>query len=109
MPILPSGFSDLEPYAAKWCLATERERWSERLGSSMDELRRFYDAILPRVQDATTYCDRFPLDDMPADAVHLLQMLYSFVIVSFPVELWAQPWVPDTRGTAFDRISEPLP
>ena len=41
--------------------------------------------------------------------LHLLQLIYSFVIVSFPVELWGQPHVPDTLGTSFDRISEPLP
>jgi hypothetical protein len=46
---------------------------------------------------------------MPDDAVHLLQLVYSFVIVSFPVELWGQPHVPDTLGTSFDRLSEPLP
>jgi len=26
--LLPSEFSDLEPFAAKWCLATERERYA---------------------------------------------------------------------------------
>jgi hypothetical protein len=109
MTMLPSEFSDLEPFAEKWCLATETERWSERLASSMEELRAFYDAMLSRVQDAMTFCDKFPLDAMPDDAVHLLRLLYSFVIVSFPVELWGQQWVPDTRGTAFVRVSEPLP
>jgi hypothetical protein len=46
---------------------------------------------------------------MPDDAVNLLRLVYSFVIVSFPVELWRQPYVPDTLGTSFDRLSEPLP
>ena len=50
-----------------------------------------------------------PLDGMPDDALNLLRMVYSFVIVSFPVELWGQQYPPDTRGTSFDRISEPLP
>jgi len=109
MAMLPSEFSDLEPFAERWCLATERQRWAERMSSSMDELQTFYDAIFPRVSEAIAFCDKFPLDDMPDDAVHLLQMIYSFVNVSFPVELWGQPYVPDTLGTSFDRISEPLP
>jgi hypothetical protein len=109
MGLLPGEFSDLEPFAEKWCPATEGERWAERLASSMDELHSFYAAILPRVPEAMAYCDRFPLHDMPDGAVNLLRMLYSFVIVSFPVELWAQQWVPDTRGTAFERICEPIP
>ena len=109
MALLPAEFSELEPFAARWCLATERERWAARMSSSMEELQAFYDAIFPRVTDALAYCDQFPLDAMPGDAADLLRMVYSFVIVSFPVELWRQPYVPDTLGTAFDRLSEPLP
>lgn len=109
MAMLPGEFSELEPFAAKWCLPTERERWNERVRTSIEEMQRFYDAILPRASEAIAYCDRFPLDDMPEHAVHLLQMIYSFVMVSFAVELWRQPYPPDTRGTAFERLSEPLP
>ena len=107
--LLPPAFAELEPYAAAWCLPTEPERWAQRLRSSMEELRTFYDAFFSRAEEAIAYCDGFPLDDMPDDAVHLLQLIYSFVIVSFPVELWGQPHVPDTLGTSFDRLSEPLP
>ncbi len=109
MAMLPGEFAELEPFAERWCLATERERWAQRMASSMDELHAFYDAIFPRVEEAIAYCDKFPLDGMPDDALRLLRMIYSFVIVSFPVELWGQPYPPDTRGTSFDRISEPLP
>ena len=69
MPMLPSEFAELEPFAAEWCLATERERWAQRMSSSMDELQAFYDAMLPRVPEAIAYCDQFALDDMPDDAV----------------------------------------
>jgi len=109
MAVLPGEFSQLEPYAGRWCLATEQERWAERMSSTIDELQTFYDAIYPHVADAIAYCDKFPLDDMPDDAVALLRMVYSFIIVSFPVELWRQPGVPDTAGTDFVRVSEPLP
>jgi hypothetical protein len=109
MPLLPNAFADLEPFADTWCLATERERWAQRMASSIGELQTFYDAILPRVQEAIAYCDQVPLDDMPDETANLLRLVYSFVIVSFPVELWRQPHVPDTLGTSFDRISEPLP
>ena len=109
MASLPSDFSELEPFAEKWSRATEPERYEVRLSSTMEEMQAFYDAIFPRVQDALAYCDKFPLDDMPDDGVHLLRMIYSFSLVSFPVELWRQPYPPDTRGTSFERISEPLP
>jgi hypothetical protein len=107
--LLPSAFGELEPFAGRWCLATERERWATRMSSSMEEMQAFYDTILPRVPEAIAFCDTFPLDDQPDDAVNLLRMIYSFVIVSFPVELWRQPCPPDTAGTAFERLSEPLP
>jgi hypothetical protein len=109
MAMLPSEFSDLERFAERWSLATENERWKVRMSSSMEELQDFYDASLPRVPDAMAYCDKFPLDDMPDDAVNLLRVIYSFVLASFPVELWAQTYPPDTRGTDFVRLSEPLP
>jgi hypothetical protein len=109
MATLPGEFADLEPFAEKWCRATENERWNERMSSSMDQLQEFYDAILPRVPEALAYCDKFPLDDLPDDALNLLRLLYSFVLVSFPVELWHQHYPPDTRGTDFVRLSEPLP
>jgi hypothetical protein len=109
MAMLPPEFADLEPYAETWCLATETERWNLRLASSMDDLQAYYDAIFPHVPEAIAYVDRFSLDEMPADAVNLLRMVYSFIIVSFPVELWRQPNVPDTGATHFHRISEPAP
>ena len=46
---------------------------------------------------------------LPDDAVNLLRLVYSFVIVSFAVELWSQPDVPGTLGTSFDRVAEPQP
>lgn len=107
--MLPAEFAEFELFAPRWCLATEKERWNERMGSSMEDLRSLYEAVLPRVPEAMSYCDKFPLDGMPDDAVNLLRLLYSFVLVSFPVELWHQTYPPDTRGTEFVRLSEPLP
>ena len=106
---LPKEFSDLERFADRWCLATENERWNARMASTMDELGALYHAMLPRVPEAIAYCDKFPLDDLPDEAVNLLRLIYSFILVSFPVELWHQTYPPDTRGTDFIRLSEPLP
>ena len=107
--LLPPLFSSLERFAAKWCLPTERERFAMRMASSMDEMQAFYDAFFPRVEQAFAYCDRWPLSDLPDDAQHLLQLVHSFVMVSFPVEAWRQPQVPDAGATYLDLVSEPLP
>jgi hypothetical protein len=107
--LLPENFADLEPFAAKWCLPTERERYSTRLASSMDEMRALYDALMPRAEQAIAYCDTFPLDAMPEDALNLLHLLYSLVMVSFPIECWGQPRVPDSGAAYLDLVGEPGP
>ena len=107
--LLPSEFSDLEPFAATWCLPTERERFAKRLASTMDEIQTFYDAFLPRAEDAIAYCDKFPLDDMPDDAERLLQLVYSLIMASFPVEAWRQPHIPDSGAAYLDLLIEPIP
>jgi hypothetical protein len=107
--LLPPEFSDLEPWAATWCLATEPDRWARRLASSMEEMRAFYDAFFPRAERAIAWCDRFPLDDMPADAERLLQLLHSLLMVSYAVEVWKQPEVVNGGSARIDRILEPLP
>ncbi len=107
--LLPAEFAELEPYAVAWCLPTEPERWAHRLRSSMEELRAFYDAFFPRAQAAIAYCDRFPLDDMPADAERLLQLLHALLMVSYAVEVWKQPEVIHCGSARIDRILEPRP
>ena len=106
MGMLPEAFHDLEPWTA-WCLPTEPERYARRLASSMDEMQAFYDAIVPRAEAALAYCDGFDLDDLPDDVLHLLHLLYSMVMVSFPVEVWRQPKVPDSGASSFDAVVMP--
>jgi hypothetical protein len=107
--LLPSEFADLEPHAQVWCLATEPERYARRLASTMPEMQRFYDAITARAEDVLTYCDKFALDDLPDQVQNLLYLLYSMITVSFPVEVWSQPRVPDTGSASLDCVIEPIP
>jgi hypothetical protein len=109
MTMLPDEFADLEPFAATWCLATEPQRYARRLASSMAELQRFYEAVEPRAAAAIDHCDQYPLDAMPDAVVNLMHLLYSFVNVSFPVEVWLQPRVPDSGATSFPCTVEPVP
>ncbi|MBF0662370.1 MULTISPECIES: hypothetical protein [unclassified Rhodococcus (in: high G+C Gram-positive bacteria)] len=101
---LPTEFSDLEPYA-DWALATEPERYAKRLASTMPEMQQFYDAAFARLEDAITYCDKFDLDDLPDDARSLMHLMQSLVMVSFPIEVWKQPRVPDS-GAAWATITK---
>ncbi|MGH7133070.1 MAG: hypothetical protein ACREJO_14120 [Phycisphaerales bacterium] len=108
-PLLPAAFAELEPWAARWCLPTEPERWAQRLRCTMKELRAFYDAFFPRAEEAIVYCDGFPLADMPADAERLFQLLHSLLMVSYAVEVWEQPEVIHAGSARIDRILEPRP
>ena len=105
--LLPADFADLEPFAATWCLPTEPERWARRVASTMEEMQAFYDACFPRAEDAIRYCDQFSLDEMPEDAMRLLQLLYSLALVSYPVEVWRQPLPVDIGSARMDRTREP--
>jgi hypothetical protein len=104
--ILPPEFSDLESFA-DWCLRTEAERYAKRLSSSMDDMQSFYDAAFARLEDILSYLDKLELNDLPPDADQLLLLSYSLVTVSFPVEVWRQPRVPDSGAASMDAVIEP--
>jgi hypothetical protein len=109
MAMLPPDFADLEPFAPRWCLATERERYAARLSSTMDEMQAFYDAVTPRAEAAIAYCCTFDLADMPEDVRNLMLLLYSMIVVSFAVEAWGQPRIPDSGSAMLDCVVEPSP
>ena len=109
MTVIPKEFADLQQFAEKWCLPTERERHAARLASSMDEMQVFYETMKPRLPAVIEYCDRFALDGMPDDALDLMHLVYSLINVSFPIEVWGQARVPDTGSASFDCFVEPRP
>ena len=106
MPALPVEFSDLEPYA-DWALPTERERYEKRLASSMDELQAFYDAAFPRLDDASAYLEKFAIDELDHQGTNLLWLFAALVTVSFPVEVWRQPRVPDSGPAVIEAVVHP--
>ena len=106
---LPSAFAELEPFAEKWCLATEAERWNMRMATSMLVMREFYETFSPRLDEAIDYCDKFPLDDVPDDALNLLHLIYSMIMVSMAIEVFGQQKPTDSADAVIDRIGEPVP
>lgn len=51
---LPEGFEDLEPFVAYWAVAGQNERRHQRCDTTIEEIKRFYDAMLPRADAAMT-------------------------------------------------------
>ena len=105
---LPAGFEELEPFVDEWALPTRAERYATRLSKSIDELVEFYDAIAPRAEEAIDYLDSLDLEDLPDDATRLLQLLYSMILVSYAVNIFKQPRIPDSGAAFFDMVAEPV-
>ena len=88
---LPPGFGELEGFVAYWAGENNDIRWDRRARASMPEIRRFYDAMLARAEDALQYLEQFPLGEMPDDATLLLRLLLSLPHASMAVEIHHQP------------------
>ncbi|MBK3565089.1 MULTISPECIES: hypothetical protein [unclassified Streptomyces] len=104
--MLPSEFAVLEPFS-EWVLESERDRYSKRLASSMEEMQAFYDAAFPLLEQASDHLDKFPLSELPEQERNLLLLMFSLVNVSFPVEVWKQARVPDSGAAYMDLVVEP--
>jgi hypothetical protein len=83
--VLPEQFADLEPYIS-WGLPTEAERIEMRYRSSDEELKTFYDAMLPRLHQIAAYLNQLPLNQMPSDGALLFTMAKALIEMSNTVE-----------------------
>jgi len=104
---LPAGFEDLERYADEWARPTRQERYDVRLSKTQDELVDFYDAVAPRAEGAIAHLDGLDVAALPDDAVRLQRLLYSFILVSYAVNVFHQPRIPDSGSAFFDCVYEP--
>lgn len=93
---LPTGFDDLQIFVEKWALPTERERNHARLASSMEEIRRFYDSMAPRMDAAVEHLNKFTVESFPEPSRRLFQLALSFMEVSHAVEVWGTPDIDDS-------------
>jgi hypothetical protein len=94
--ILPPAFAELEPFVATWGrLCTPQERYLLRQQSSMEELRRFYDAMAPRIDEALDHVDRFAIDAvLPPAEEALFRLALGLGEVSLSIEVYGEPGVP---------------
>jgi len=107
--LLPDGFEELEKFAPKWALRHEADRYAARLSSTMEEMQELYDLGLPRGADAQEHLNAFDLYDMPEKELNLLHLMMSVIVVSFPIEAFRQPKVPDTGSTYLVKSIDPGP
>lgn len=92
---LPPGFEALQPYAATWGkLTSQEERYLLRQHSSMEELRAYYDAAAPRLDEIFDHLDRFPMDALPASEALLYRTALGLTEAAMAIEVFNQPCVP---------------
>jgi hypothetical protein len=94
MSRLPADFADLEEFIA-WSLPTERERNAKRQASSMAEITKFYETLVPRTEKILEYLDRFELGKLQAQEQRLLDLTLALAEIANAVELYKNPAVID--------------
>jgi hypothetical protein len=107
--LLPEQFAALEGFARIWVLPTANERCERRSESSLEDMQAFYDAVLPRGDEIFEYLDQFDFEELPEPATHLLWLLCSLSVVSFAVDVFKQPMVPDAGEATLPFVLEPSP
>lgn len=107
--LLPAKFSSLEPFAPKWSVGDINERYRRREASTMSELTEFYEAVVARGEEILDHLGGFSMDDLPDAERNLMWMMASLSAVSFAVDVFRQPVVPDTCGARMDWKDTPYP
>src|SRR3546814_12297516 len=92
---LPEGFEALERWAKIWgALGSQNERYLQRQSSSLPELRDYYDAITPRLNEIFDHLDKFALESLPEPEALLFRTALGLTEVGMAVEVFGQAGVP---------------
>ncbi len=75
----------------QWALPTTEERLVKRMNSSMEDIQRFYDAMLPHLPAVINYLNQFKLDDLASDDLKLSRAALAMCEVDNAVNKWKKP------------------
>ena len=84
---LPERFAALQPFVERWALATERDRYHRLHSVGLDELRSFYEAVLPRLDEILDHLDRWSVQALPAAERTLFDLAMTFSETAHPLDL----------------------
>ena len=91
---LPPDFADLEPLAAEWSLDSHWARACKRQTSTIEELRAFFEALLPRAEAVLTLLETRQVEDLDPGERRLYTLMLSLAEVAPAVERFGQAKVP---------------
>jgi hypothetical protein len=117
---LPREFSDIQHLADAWSLPTEIDRHGKRLSSSMQELRAFYDALVPRAEAILEHMRLLEAGgrpkSIPQESTNLIHLLFSLAEVGLAIEVHGQPgvvngfeakrWVPEHETSGWKALEQ---
>jgi hypothetical protein len=92
---LPEGFESLAPFAESWGkLESQEDRYLLRQSSTMVDLKTFYDAAAPRLDEVFDHLDKFPMDALPPREALLYRTMLGLTEAALAIEVFNQPGVP---------------
>lgn len=106
MKTLPAQFQELEPWLG-WAKPTEPQRYAQRAKQSLADVRAFFDALQPHMDDVIRYLSKFAWGEDLGEADKNLYLLgLAFMEASIPIDL---KWKQGENEGAFDygRVSVP--
>ena len=103
---LPPAFQQLEGFVPYWSLETNDQRRAARSTAEMDDIQRFYDAMVPCAEAAIVHCEQFALGQMPPDSERLFKLLLAMNHAAIAVEMHGAPRAFDSTWPSAVRITQ---
>ncbi|NKB37717.1 MAG: hypothetical protein GKR93_11185 [Gammaproteobacteria bacterium] len=88
MALLPEKFVSLNPFVESWALPNELQRSQQRWSASEEDYRRFYDAMMPMLDETLDYLDQYEIGNIPEEAIVLYHLSLAFAEAAPHVELY---------------------
>jgi hypothetical protein len=80
--------SGVEHFVELWGHPTTEQRVAKRVSASMEEIRHFYDAMLPVLKPIIEYLNQFPLSSIPAADRSLANAALALCEIDSAVNKW---------------------
>ena len=93
---LPSPFAELMPFVEHWARPTTNERVAARSVLPQEKIRAFYDAMVPRLDEAIDYVDSVGLHTLTPEADTLTRLVLGLGQASIAIEIHGAPIKPGT-------------
>jgi hypothetical protein len=99
MVALPEKFADLSHWGPEWSKSWDRDRHVQRVGSDLETVRGFYEAVFPRMEAIIAYLNTKPNDPAKLDEPdrNLFYLALTCMEMSHPIDMkWKSTDIDDT-------------